>query len=259
MKPIPQKPLPYIIIAFLSWPLSIAAHASLHFDHRSLAPAVEPGAEQATASFGFANTGEQPVTITSIKTSCGCTTAELDKKTYEPGEAGEIAAILTLGDRVGKHTKKIIVRTDDEASPVTTLTMKVSIPKLLRIQPRFVYWRADEELTPKTIRIEVTHDEPIEITAVKPSNEGVTAELKAIEPGQVYEVALTPGPTSTGSKTILHIKTNYPPDNPKTFTAMARVIRPQPQAVTIDLGEGCGDALNAAGESVVVEDWSVEP
>ena len=83
--------------------------------------------DKAEVSFAFTNTGEHPGTITSIRTSCGCTTATLDKKTYAPGpgnighpgtpdapgESGEITVIFAFGDRVGKQHKRITVRTSE--------------------------------------------------------------------------------------------------------------------------------------------------
>lgn len=40
--------------------------------------------------FGFTNTGDQPLLIKNVITSCGCTSAEWSKKAYQPGEKGSI-------------------------------------------------------------------------------------------------------------------------------------------------------------------------
>ncbi len=52
--------------------------------------------------FAFVNEGQVPVTIESIKSSCGCTSAVTGKKTYAPGEKGEVRARFTIGQRRGQ-------------------------------------------------------------------------------------------------------------------------------------------------------------
>jgi hypothetical protein len=44
-----------------------------------------PGQASYTAEFAFENAGDEPVTIESVRTSCGCTAAELEKAVYRPG------------------------------------------------------------------------------------------------------------------------------------------------------------------------------
>ena len=51
------------------------------------------------------NEGQTAVTNESLKPSCGCTTAELEKKTYAPGEKGEVRARFDIGQRVGVQSK----------------------------------------------------------------------------------------------------------------------------------------------------------
>lgn len=67
------------------------------------------GDTQVAHSFPFTINGNARITITDIKTSCGCTTAKLDKTTYAPGESGNITATFIIGDRTGEQTKHIRV------------------------------------------------------------------------------------------------------------------------------------------------------
>ena len=55
--------------------------------------------------FAFKNTGQTPVTIKDLHTSCGCTTAKLDKKSYAPGESGEVVATYSFRGQTGAHMK----------------------------------------------------------------------------------------------------------------------------------------------------------
>jgi len=182
---------------------------------------------EASARFAFTNEGDSPVTITSVTTSCGCTTAELEQKTYEPGQSGEIKARFAIGSRVGEQTKRIIVRTDNEDSPITTLTMRVMIPEVLRIRPRMVYWRAEEERKAKTVRIQVVHDEPVEILRVEADSDAVAAKLKKQGDGSVYVLTLTPRDTAPPTNIRLRLITNLEQERDKAFggfTLMARLL-----------------------------------
>ncbi|QYY36716.1 DUF1573 domain-containing protein [Ruficoccus sp. ZRK36] len=102
---------------------------------------VEVGQEQAVGVYAFKNTGNEPVTILDIHSNCGCTVPELEKKTYEPGESGEIKAIFTLGDRTGPQRKVLTVNADMPGHPITRLVLEANIPKLMTIAPRILIWR----------------------------------------------------------------------------------------------------------------------
>ena len=65
---------------------------------------IEAGAK-ATAVFHFRNTGDSQLVIKAVKPGCGCTTAELKKKDYAPGESGIIKVVFDSRDYNGKVTK----------------------------------------------------------------------------------------------------------------------------------------------------------
>ena len=91
------------------------AHAELRWQQMAVEVLAKPAEQSAVVDFAFTNEGSQAVTIQSVQTSCGCTTAALDKKTYAPGEAGKIPVTFNFGDRVGEQIKYITLRTDDRA------------------------------------------------------------------------------------------------------------------------------------------------
>src|SRR6267154_2552040 len=87
------------------------------------------------AAFPFKNTGSHPVTITGAQPSCGCTTAALDKKTYAPGESGEIAVVFHTAGRIGQQEKFITVTTNEPNQTPTRLLLEVNIKECLSIAP----------------------------------------------------------------------------------------------------------------------------
>lgn len=74
--------------------------------------------------FEFKNTGKEPVLVTNVQTSCGCTAAE---KPTEPVAAGAQSKIVVTYDtkRVGNFTKTITVTTNSGDPIVLTITGSV--------------------------------------------------------------------------------------------------------------------------------------
>src|ERR1700674_5564029 len=71
--------------------------------------------KEVVAKYKFTNTGPKPIKIQSVQPSCGCTTAQLNKTDYAPGESGEIETKFTFAGRTGKQEKAITV--DTTANP----------------------------------------------------------------------------------------------------------------------------------------------
>ncbi|WP_299366539.1 DUF1573 domain-containing protein [Winogradskyella sp.] len=66
-----------------------------------------------TKIFAFINTGDAPLLITKVKTSCGCTVPSYSKAPILPGESGELE-IKYDTKRLGAFTKTITVMSNAE-------------------------------------------------------------------------------------------------------------------------------------------------
>ena len=77
--------------------------------------------------FHFANTGQAPLLITDVSTSCGCTLAEnWTRSPLKPGEKGTIKVRFDSRGRVGSNRKEIFVVTNAVPS-TTTLTLEAEV------------------------------------------------------------------------------------------------------------------------------------
>ena len=63
--------------------------------------------------FTFTNTGDAPLLITKVKTSCGCTVPSYSKAPILPGETGELK-IKYDTKRLGTFTKTVVVTSNSE-------------------------------------------------------------------------------------------------------------------------------------------------
>ncbi|MBI1836041.1 MAG: DUF1573 domain-containing protein [Flavobacteriia bacterium] len=72
--------------------------------------------------FEFKNTGDTPVLIQNVQTSCGCTTASKPVEPIQPGQKSQISVHYDT-KRVGAFTKSITVTTNVSTTPII-LTIK---------------------------------------------------------------------------------------------------------------------------------------
>ena len=72
--------------------------------------------DKAETSFKFTNTGNEPLIISDVKTSCGCTASDYPKEPVNPGESAEIKAVFDSSGKSGAQTKNITVMTNTDPS-----------------------------------------------------------------------------------------------------------------------------------------------
>jgi hypothetical protein len=184
-------PIRGFVSALLLSFISPAVHAGLTWETRREERTAVPGDTEASGIFRFHNSGTSPVTITSIQTSCGCTTAHLEKRSFAPGEAGEIRAVLNLGGRTGLQEKTITVATDEQTR--YTLALSITIPELLRYTPRLLYWRTTEKQEWKTAEFSAGTEltiASVELSPPVPSE--VVAQWETLTAGRSYRLKLKP-------------------------------------------------------------------
>ena len=187
---------------------AVSTSAEVTWDQKQFEVRTQPGDEQVQRSFTFTNASEQQVEVTSVKSSCGCTTAGLEKTVYAPGEPGQIDVSFEIGDRKGRQIKKVVVRTDDPATPVTTLTLDVEIPNVVELSPRLLMWKADEPREPKTLDVTLKSTEPIQIVGVRADADGLETNVEEIKPSEHYRVTITPPASGGPVRTIVWLKTD---------------------------------------------------
>lgn len=76
------------------------------------------------AVFIFTNTGNEPLIISSVRASCGCTASNYTKEEIAPGAKGEVEAIYNPAGRPGVFNKSVTVTSNDTKEPTIVLTIK---------------------------------------------------------------------------------------------------------------------------------------
>jgi hypothetical protein len=80
-------------------------------------------------TFTFKNSGNAPLDIKDVRTSCGCTAALLSNKRIEPGKEGTLKVELDTKNRLGKLSRTITIVSNDVNEPNKVLTILASIEK----------------------------------------------------------------------------------------------------------------------------------
>lgn len=182
-----------------------------------------PSEVAVVGKFKFTNIGTSEAKILKASSSCGCTTVAFDKKRFAPGESGELKATFKFGSRVGLQQKVILVESNDPKQPRTVLTMKVNIPEIAQVRPTFLYWASNQPIAPREVTVRVLNGFPVKNISISSSHPQLSAKVETIREGQEYRIIVTPGPTDQPITAILSIKTDYPPENPKTYFVNVRV------------------------------------
>lgn len=196
-----------VILVFLVGGL----HAEvLRFEQRTIE--LKPAADATTiqALYRFTNTSDRVVTITSTQSSCGCVVAELVRTVYQPGEAGEIPALFTVGDAGGRQEKTIDVSTDHPDETAIRLTLAVELPLLPVPQPGVVTWKKDGALEPRQVFIAIPAGSTMRFAEARPSQKTIAAVLSEAPGGSAWLLTLTPTDTSKPVNVMVEVDSNGP-------------------------------------------------
>lgn len=197
--------------------------AQLKWEATTIEERLSLGQEESEAVFRFENKGTYPVVIRSTSSSCGCTTAELSRSTYYPGDKGEILTRFKVGNRTGERRNTVQVLTDDPVAPSLTLTYSVQIPAAVTISPRLVHWRTGENPAGKTIKIKVDPEAKLAITGIEVDNGDFDAKLVDGEEADEYRVEISPRSTKSPSRAIISLQTEPNMENRPNFSLYAYV------------------------------------
>lgn len=92
--------------------------------------------EKVARDFVIKNEGDQPLEITDVKPTCGCTVAEFDH-VIPPGGTGKIHAVVDTTNFAGPIAKSVMAFTNDPQNPRLELTVKADVQPYIFVAPGF--------------------------------------------------------------------------------------------------------------------------
>lgn len=174
--------------------------------------------EQPTHEFTFKNTGDQPIIMSNVKASCGCTTPLWTKTPVMPGESGVIKVVYNSKGRIGAFNKSITI-TSNASVPTKVLKIKgvvekkdaevftaeqlANSPKLVLNKTSHHFGRVEKNKT-NVYKFQVSNEgkSPLEISDVKSGCHCTSFSVADAEilPGQSTTLTINYVPRLTGEQ-----------------------------------------------------------
>lgn len=109
-----------------------------------------------TVQLPFTNKGDAPLNIAGAKGSCTCVGGRYAKKTYAPGEQGELTVFFNPSRRRGLEKKVVTFYTDDPAQPEIEIPVSVRVRPVVFINPGLVKFDGMTPQQPSEYRVTIT-------------------------------------------------------------------------------------------------------
>ncbi|MFR9603038.1 MAG: DUF1573 domain-containing protein [Rikenellaceae bacterium] len=93
--------------------------------------------------FEFVNSGDKPIVITNVQTTCGCTTPEYSKRPIVPNATSTIEIKYDPLYRPGSFARDISIYTSADSEPVIVKIRGVATPRERSVEERFPYILGD--------------------------------------------------------------------------------------------------------------------
>ena len=122
-----KKVILFILLIFA--PLVLSAQASgpmISFDMDTIDYGEVAKGSEGMRTFVFENTGDAPLMIEGVRSSCGCTIPKKPEKPITPGEKVEITVRYDT-NRIGVFRKTITVNTNVASASIIALKIKGNV------------------------------------------------------------------------------------------------------------------------------------
>ena len=84
--------------------------------------------------FPFINSGTETLEVFEVRPTCGCTTTELQKKIFAPGE-GDTLRLTYSPKSSGRQVKKVMIRSNDPVNPLQSVEISADVTPVIKIDP----------------------------------------------------------------------------------------------------------------------------
>jgi hypothetical protein len=163
--------------------------------------------EAAQGELTLKNTGQGPLEITRVKTSCGCTHAKLESQTLAPGETMPLK-LTYKKDRAGNVSQVVRIFSNDPAQPTKIIRVKGKVkPVFEGLAPISFGKLASNDHQTRTLELKNALPEKVFLTIkdIRPNNSYYDIRLEEIEPGMHYRLTVATKPPLRSGALIANI------------------------------------------------------
>ncbi len=160
------------------------------------------------------NIGTQPLKISNVSASCGCTGTLMSHNTVAPGDSTILTITFDPSRFAGVVDKSITMNTNDTAHASVRILFKANVVKALLVEPSYVVFRTTPTLSVvDTVVVENAGAETVHILSAKSSSDAVAVATgsTSLKPGESTDIILRFTPSGAGtSKGTVTILTDHP-------------------------------------------------
>lgn len=167
---------------------------------------LEIGETSKETAFEFTNRGENFIRIVGIKSSCGCTVPELEKKEYASGEVGALNVNFKASSGVQSTSATVILVSDEEENNFYTLKVLASRKQAVLLSSQREEWKIGSALDEREILVSITED-GIHIVEASSNNDAFDVKMVTVEPGKQYKVTVKPRTSKYPAAASLRLQT----------------------------------------------------
>ena len=196
------------VLSVFMWTLIVTPLSALEWERGKVELKGEFGTTFPAIEFPFSNNSDKPVTILAVRPSCQCVTAQVEKKTYAPGEKGVLLAKFDATGLTGQITRTISVETDEPGKKSNVLAIVADITEPIALTPRLLYWKVSDPPAAKAVEIQINLPKGLKITQAIANQDGFKIELATVEAGRSYRLTVTPNDTKNPRLAVIALKTS---------------------------------------------------
>ncbi len=149
--------------------------------------------QELTFEITFKNIGDQDLKVTSVQTSCGCSSALASADVVKPGETGTVKFTYN-GQGMGSVTKAVMISTNENGSSTKNVLLTMNMVDPLTLNPGSIITegKVGDELKQKASIVN-SMDKEIDITEITSNTPviKITADKMALMSGDTSNLDIT--------------------------------------------------------------------
>lgn len=222
-----KRLIPFLTPFVLAFAASLQA-GQLEFETKLIEVLATPDQELVTADFKFSVAGGEQAQIERYDAPCSCLEAQISdngKLLWEVGEKGTVRGLFKVGNFRGTVDKEISVIMKDGVRH--DLTVRMTMPELLVVEPKTLKWKQDEEPVAKSFEIKVPGKTPVKILGLSgTSEERFPYLLETLKEGFHYRLTVTPKTTADRGMGVIRIATDSEFKKHQNYQAFVVIDKP---------------------------------
>lgn len=149
--------------------------------------------QELTYEITFKNVGDQDLQVTSVQTSCGCSSALASADVIKPGESGTVKFTYN-GQGMGSVTKAVMITTNENGNSTKNVMLTMNMVDPLTLNPGSIITegKVGDELKQKASIVN-SMDKEIDITEITSNTPviKITADKMALMSGDTSNLDIT--------------------------------------------------------------------